>query len=345
LVGRRDAPRLILVTALVLAVGAVIVIANPGGMGVRTPPADGQGSATLDRPFLNLLHPLLVAAAFALAGSGFARGWRRQREGFLAWLAVAAASAAAYKIMHFALPPAPPGWMHAGDAFRLAMHLALVLAAGCEVRREWREHADTAAERERRRIAGDLHDHVAQELAFIKRRAERLARSSDAALVREILDATARALEGSRQAMSAVTVPRSGDCFEAVLRRAARDAAARTGIPVSVAIGGAADASPDVCEAAARIIGEAVANAARHGAADSVRVELSADGRLVVADDGVGFDVGRQRPGFGLVSMRERAQAIGGALEVRSAPGHGTEIIVQLPGTGRRRGAVPARTA
>jgi signal transduction histidine kinase len=88
-----------------------------------------------------------------------------------------------------------------------------------------------------------------------------------------------------------------------------------------------------------RIVQEALANALKHSGAEHVRVRLRANrGRLLVAveDDGAGFDPeGPQaRRRLGLISMRERAEAIGGALEVRSAPGAGTtvEMEIQLDG-------------
>jgi signal transduction histidine kinase len=84
-----------------------------------------------------------------------------------------------------------------------------------------------------------------------------------------------------------------------------------------------------------RIVQEALANALKHSGAEHVRVRLrSSRGRLVVAveDDGAGFDPeGPQaRRRLGLISMRERAEAIGGALEVRSAPGAGTTVSMEI---------------
>ena len=79
-----------------------------------------------------------------------------------------------------------------------------------------------------------------------------------------------------------------------------------------------------------------MSNAARHGAADAIRVELvNGDGiRLRIIDDGAGFDPDRSSAsegGFGLVSMRERARAVGGVLTIESSPARGTEIEVVLP--------------
>ena len=76
-------------------------------------------------------------------------------------------------------------------------------------------------------------------------------------------------------------------------------------------------------------------NAAVHGHAHGVRVELT-NGRgirLRVVDDGVGFDPaeGATRHGFGLVSMRERAESIGAAFHLDAAPGRGTAVEVDLP--------------
>jgi two-component system, NarL family, sensor histidine kinase UhpB len=77
-----------------------------------------------------------------------------------------------------------------------------------------------------------------------------------------------------------------------------------------------------------------VTNAARHGGASEVRVELeNGNGlRLVVADDGHGFDSEAPRGGgFGIIGMRERAEALGGVFTLSSEPGAGTAIEVVLP--------------
>jgi PAS domain S-box-containing protein len=84
-----------------------------------------------------------------------------------------------------------------------------------------------------------------------------------------------------------------------------------------------------------RIAQEALANALRHARASSVVVELCADaGRLhlEVRDDGCGFEPGRRRSSaLGLLSMEERALALGGRLEVRSVPSRGTTILLDCP--------------
>ena len=93
------------------------------------------------------------------------------------------------------------------------------------------------------------------------------------------------------------------------------------------------DAPPDVVENVLRIVREAVTNAARHGHAPSITLRGWRDEALhvVVEDDGAGFDPEAVTRGFGLVSMRERAAALHGSLDLRSAPGRGTRVEVTLP--------------
>lgn len=88
-----------------------------------------------------------------------------------------------------------------------------------------------------------------------------------------------------------------------------------------------------------RIAQEALRNVARHAGASRVAVSLvETDHRLLltVADDGVGFDPARrpEHPSLGLDSMRERAQAVRGTLEIESAPGRGTTVRARVPPEG-----------
>jgi signal transduction histidine kinase len=88
-----------------------------------------------------------------------------------------------------------------------------------------------------------------------------------------------------------------------------------------------------------RIAQEALNNVAKHARARCIDIKLENQNShciLSVSDDGVGFDGGtgsksRRRPGLGMVTMRERTQAIGGTFEVETTPGHGTRITVRVP--------------
>jgi signal transduction histidine kinase len=80
---------------------------------------------------------------------------------------------------------------------------------------------------------------------------------------------------------------------------------------------------------------EGLQNAIKHGAARNISVQLKGGVEglvLSIEDDGAGFQMdGPSKRGLGLVSMRERAESLGGTLKINSAPGHGTCLEVRLP--------------
>ncbi len=86
-----------------------------------------------------------------------------------------------------------------------------------------------------------------------------------------------------------------------------------------------------------RILQEALSNARKHARARCVQVSFTKHNRSVqmtIQDDGAGFDpaLAASEGHFGLKFMRERAEALGGRLEVESAPGKGTKVVVEIPG-------------
>jgi signal transduction histidine kinase len=149
--------------------------------------------------------------------------------------------------------------------------------------------------------------------------------------------AAERALEESRRAISTLTRPLD-EPLPTVLVEAAENVGLRSGVEMRFDIEEGIDAPVDVREALLRVVREAVTNAARHGNARTVSIELSCRQGvfLRIRDDGKGFDPavkpnGSRNGGFGLVSMKERVEALGGRLRVASRPGAGTEIEVALP--------------
>jgi signal transduction histidine kinase len=88
--------------------------------------------------------------------------------------------------------------------------------------------------------------------------------------------------------------------------------------------------SAEETEALVRIAREAVSNAARHGSPRSIDVTLG-PGRLVVEDDGTGFDPTATSGGVGLVGMRERIELLDGSLTVEASPTSGTTIAAEVP--------------
>jgi signal transduction histidine kinase len=125
--------------------------------------------------------------------------------------------------------------------------------------------------------------------------------------------------------------------LDVVLAHEIGDVAERSGTILALSLERGVRVEPDVREALVRIAREAVINAVRHGGAGLVQVELENGNelKLRVVDDGRGFDAAaamrKSNDRFGLVSMRERAHAIGADFRIASSPGDGTTIEVELP--------------
>jgi len=260
------------------------------------------------------------------AGTALARSW----DGVIAVLAAALiASLAGRRLGAF-------GFVEA-ELSALALLGTVVAVRGRRGRATDGRHVDAAVERERRRIARDIHDSLAQDLAFIAARVRALERDPTASVrLDHLAIAATRALEHSRTTISTLTRPLD-EPLDAALARNATEVAARHGGHAKLRLQAGVVVPPATRESLVMILREAVANAMRHGRAGSVDVSLSQQSwlRLRVTDDGRGFDAAARaaRPdaGFGLQSMEERAQALGGGLVVRSAPGAGTTIEVALP--------------
>ncbi len=114
-------------------------------------------------------------------------------------------------------------------------------------------------------------------------------------------------------------------------------------IPASVRVSGERETPLEVEQTVFRVLQEALANAARHSRPAGVEVSLSWNSdslRLAVSDDGEGFVPGGDPgDGFGLESMRERVESIGGRLEINSEPGKGTRVECLCPLDGEGIGA------
>jgi signal transduction histidine kinase len=200
-------------------------------------------------------------------------------------------------------------------------------------------------ELERRRIGSDLHDGPTQTLAFamlrldaVESRLEETGRGGENDLV-DVRGALADALGEMRTIAAGLRTPELERASPAeIVRRAVADHERRAGAHATVDIGGVPDRAPLATKIALyRILSEALSNAARHGggAGVEVRVTGGGDGDLIVevSDKGPGFDV-RQRPlqgHLGLTGMRERAELLGGRLELKSSAAGGTHVRAFLP--------------
>ena len=115
-----------------------------------------------------------------------------------------------------------------------------------------------------------------------------------------------------------------------------REFSQRTGVEVGVSATNHAERpAPEVEITLLRIAAEALNNVVKHAGATRVEIEIETSGEeyaMIVSDNGVGFDPdANPRPGRGIRTMRQRAQALGGALEIRAMPGNGTTIILRIP--------------
>jgi signal transduction histidine kinase len=198
---------------------------------------------------------------------------------------------------------------------------------------------------ERQRLARELHDGLAQDLAFIAISAQAL--EPDLGSQHPLVIAARRALDASRGLildLAARSAPTTGAALELV----ADELGGRFGVQVEVSVTastGRADLGPPEREEIVMIAREAIVNAITHGRARRVDVTLDLEGErplLLVRDDGGGITSGTPQGGFGLPTMRARAEALGGRLVMRRADGGGTELEVRVsPQAQAVRSAVP----
>lgn len=196
---------------------------------------------------------------------------------------------------------------------------------------------------ERRRLAGEIHDTLAQGLTGIiaQLEAARQARSEPEELFRhlDLADSLARAnLTEARRSVDALRPEQlDGSSLPDALVGLAQDWSRRSGVPAEVETTGTpCRTRPDVDAAVFRITQEALANVEKHAGATSVHVTLSyLDDVLLldVADDGAGFRTATSPPAasYGLTGMRHRLAALRGTLTVESAPGRGTTLNAAIP--------------
>jgi signal transduction histidine kinase len=280
-----------------------------------------------------------TAALFALCGFTMWVRARAANDTTLGWLGIAAGFLACARLDAVLLASVGPSLVSVGDLATLAATAALIAASAAEFHGMEQRLTEAVCARERRRLARDLHDGLAQDLAFVSTQASSMARrGGDPQVLREIADAADRAMADSRRAIHLLNRPRSRTVSTALAERA-YELCAWSGLHLEFAtVGGEVHATQKVEHAVLQIVSEAVANAAKHSGARTVTVELASSAgafSVRVSDDGCGFDpaaaagVRRRLGGFGLTSMAERARALGGELRVQSDPSRaGTTVEV-----------------
>ncbi len=207
-----------------------------------------------------------------------------------------------------------------------------------------------AVAEERVRIAREMHDGMAQVLAYVNTKAQavqeflRRGKSDAAAEQLEQLAAAAREVYTDvREGILALRTPMKPGGYREALEQFIQRWQQQSEIEVELEIDGDLELPPTIELQVLRIIQEGLANIRKHSGANTATVICrQIDQRLLVeiADDGEGFDPEarqrRQVPRFGLAIMRERAESIGGRLSVDSSPGSGTRVRLELSGIGGR---------
>jgi signal transduction histidine kinase len=196
----------------------------------------------------------------------------------------------------------------------------------------------SAQEKERKKIARELHDETAQELTALVMGLEAAQKTSAAEMPSRIdkLKALAvRSLEGVHRLMLDLRPSILDDLgLQSAIRWYAENRLEPLGMDVSVETRGIERRLPAEVETAVfRVVQEAVNNACEHSEAARASIIVEFKDRAIAAqieDDGVGFDVASKR-GIGMMGMRERITLLGGRFEVESAPGKGTRIAWEVP--------------
>jgi signal transduction histidine kinase len=285
---------------------------------------------------VELTVTLLSMGVLLAAGIVFVH--RAGRAGTEAWLMVGVCLLlAASELQHLATPQEAANWVTPGDGLRLAAYGLLLAVALRRYAAMWRERAVIALNQERQRLTRDLHDGLAQDLAFIGTYAQRL--EPDLGPEHPLVIAARRALGASR-GIFADLAARSAPTTGAALRLVADELGARFDIQVDVrtvpdtALAGGPDLDPAQREEVVRIAREAIVNAVLHGRARHVDVVLDFEGGqlLLVSDDGCGLteDPPDSRSGLGLATMQGRAKSLGGDLITRAGAPGGTELAVRV---------------
>jgi PAS domain S-box-containing protein len=203
-----------------------------------------------------------------------------------------------------------------------------------------------AEERERRRIAEGLHDHVVQNLAAVRMRLTALAGGTTPAALGELDRLCASAIDATRSLSFELSPPVLYDLGLAAALGWLSEHISKL-FDVTIDFRDETDGlklGTDTAVMLFQCAREILLNAAKHACANTIGVHLSGDDRgvsITVVDDGIGFDAAestRKLRGFGLFSVRQRVEGRGGTIEVESRDGRGTRVLLRLPVDPRNRG-------
>lgn len=287
-------------------------------------------------------HPALLAAQvgsmilFAAAAGAFLREAQHRSDRVYGWFGAASILAAFARLNYFLFPSLYSDFVYVGDAFRLGFYGLLLVGVTYEIRSNWQARANAEVLEVRHSLAQNLHDGLAQELVFIAAQTNRLAkRGAEPSDIESLNSASDRAVAEARRAIAALSRPINEPLADAIAETAEEETR-RTGIALRKALQDGIEVTADRRETLVRITREAVKNAARHADARLITVTLEASDQLhlSIKDDGIGMKKtsATARPdAVGIVMMRERAEGLGGRLDITDADGGGTEVRVVVP--------------
>jgi PAS domain S-box-containing protein len=231
---------------------------------------------------------------------------------------------------------------HAGLAMGIAQHAAIAI----ENARLYERAQEIAVLEERQRLSRELHDSVSQALYSIAlgARTARTLLDRDPMATAEPLDFVLAQAERGLAEMRTLIFELRPEALEqeglvGALGKQAEILRTREELTINLDLGAEPDAPLAVKEALYRIAQEAMQNVGKHAAATELRLSMRRAGDdifLEIADNGRGFNPNTSFPGhLGLSTMRERAERMGGSLQVESRPGAGTTVRAAIPADGR----------
>lgn len=226
---------------------------------------------------------------------------------------------------------------------RFALQAARQLELAERDRRRLSDQLIDERERERSRIASDIHDSVLQQLAAIQMQADTVGSALEAGRSDTAADLARRTAEGMQAAIADLRgvvrslrrVSLDAGGLPGTLKRLGRSFHAASAVEVEVDCDTfTADVPLSLELLLCECCEEALTNVARHAAASSVRIRLASDGNaveMVVVDNGVGTDTRGASSGLGLVLTRDKVNLAGGGVWVEGRQGTGTKVTVRLP--------------
>ena len=283
----------------------------------------------------NSLTGILALEALLQLASAVAYGvrYRRHREDLDQWLSIIGSLTLFATLGVIFAPTTTHDQVSRGDFLMLVANAVLLIALWRAIRAS--EFGRAVAE-ERARVARDIHDGLAQYLFTISTHTAMLEKGADPeTTLPRLKEAALAAQQEARYAILALSSASGRSPFDSALRRYVDVLTADGALDVELEIDPEIQLGPDEQIEVFRIVQEGLANARRHAGTQRAWVQIGERGgeRFVrVRDEGDGFTPGATEGGQGLRNIRDRASSIGGALSLRSAPGHGTSLEVVLRG-------------